>query len=368
MSSQRVLSRRELNRALLERQLLLRRARLPALKAIEHLVGMQAQIPNSPYIGLWSRLEDFQHQELSELIEARQVVRIALMRSTIHSVSAADCLTLRPFVQPAITRMTNTTYAKYLQGIEYDEIARHARQIVDERPRTFQELGELLQTRWPGRDRQALAQTARSLLSLVQIPPRGVWGKSGQATHTTAETWLGRPLNPDPSGESVVLRYLAAYGPASVKDIQTWSALTRLKEIVERLRPQVVSYRDEHGVELFDHPDAPLPDPETPAPPRFLADYDNAIIGFADRSRVLDPVHRDRIWMANGMVATVLVDGFVAGSWRFDRNASAATLNIELFRELTGQELAAVEREAGEFATFLAGDVGARDIRIIVRA
>jgi hypothetical protein len=362
-----VLSRRALNRALLARQMLLQRIKRPALDSIERLVGMQAQIPNSPYTGLWSRLDGFQHEELSDLIESREVVRIALMRSTIHTVSARDCLSLRTFVQPAITRMTNTTYGKFLNGIDLQELSNMARMLVESEPRSFQELGELLQLNWPDRDQRALSQTARALLPLIQVPPRGVWGKSGQATHTTVESWLGRSLDQESASEAIVMRYLAAFGPATIRDIQTWSGLTRLKQVVERLRPQLVTFRDELDNELFDISGGPLPDANVPAPPRFLADYDNAIIGFADRSRILDPKQRDRVLLKNGMVPTLLVDGFVAGTWRIDRSAVTAMLTIGLFGPIESHDMIAVEQEGTDLVAFLAGDAASREVQLTVR-
>lgn len=267
-----VLGTRALNRTLLERQMLLRRRKLSAEGTIEHLVGMQAQARDPPYIGLWTRLEGFRPDELSRLIENRWVVRIALMRNTVHLVTARDCLALRPLVQPIIDRglRANRAHRVAIEGVDTEELAAVGRDLLEERPCTAKELGVLLGKRWPGRDPATLARAIRHLLPLVQVPPRGIWRKGGQATHTTAEAWLGRPLDPDPSLEEMVLRYLGAFGPATVKDAQTWSGLSGLGEVFERLRPRLLSLRDEQGKELFDLPDAPRPDPDTPAPPRFL--------------------------------------------------------------------------------------------------
>src|ERR671911_1971374 len=260
-----VLGPRELNRATLERQMLLRRRKLSAVEAIEHLVGMQAQAPAPPYVGLWTRLEDFHPDDLACLILERRAVRIALMRNTVHLVSARDCLALRPLMQPVFDRTLYSTRANraHLKGVEIEALVVAGRALLEERPRTAKELGELLREQWPERDAAALARAIRHLVPLVQVPPRGVWGKSGPAAHTTAEAWLGRPLDRDPSLEEMVVRYLGAFGPATVKDAQTWSGLTRLGEVVERLRPRLSTFRDEHGRELFDLPDAPRPDPDT---------------------------------------------------------------------------------------------------------
>src|SRR6266850_1967221 len=210
-----VLSLRALNRALLERQMLLRRRKLGALDALEHLVGMQAQVPNTPYIGLWTRLEGFQPADLAQLITDRQAVRIALMRSTIHLVSARDCLRLRPLLQPVLLRATNGTFGRRLAGINLQELAAAGRGLLEDHPKsavpiamTLSELGAQLAKRWPGRDPEALAHAIRTLVPLVQVPPRGLWGTGGRALHTTAESWLNQPLAGAPLPDEMILRYL----------------------------------------------------------------------------------------------------------------------------------------------------------------
>ena len=339
-----VLGLRELNRATLERQMLLRPRKVPALDAIEHLVGMQAQAPAPPYIGLWTRLEGFRPDELGRLILDRHAVRIALMRNTVHLVSVRDCLALRPLMQPVIQRTLYSTRANraHLEGVDTGALVAAGRALLEEKPRTAKELGELLQEQWPERDPAALARAIRHLLPLVQVPPRGVWGKSGPAAHTTAESWLGSPLDPAPSIEDVVMRYVGAFGPATVKDVQTWSGLTRLGEVVERLRPHLRTFRDERGKELFDVPDAPMPDPDTPAPPRFLPEFDNLILSHADRTRFIAEEYRKAFASRNGMVpAAFLVDGFVQGTWKTERSRGRASLEIKPF-----ESLAKVDRDA----------------------
>ena len=354
---------RALNRALLARQFLLERARRPALDVVEHLVGMQAQNPGPPYIGLWTRVAGFDFGELSAHVRERRAVRIALMRSTIHLVTARDCLGLRPLVQPMIERATLGGYGRRLDGIDLVKLAAAGRALVEERPHTFAELGTRLARRWRGRDPAALAQMVRALLPLVQVPPRGVWGERGQAMHTTAEAWLGAPVAHAPSLDAMVLRYLAAFGPASVRDVQTWCGLRRLRDVLERLRPELVTFRAPDGAELFDLPDAPRPDPRAPAPPRFLPEYDNLLLSHADRTRIAADVHRNRFISPNGMVSgSVLVDGFVRGMWRLVTNGKGTVLEVDLFDVPARRDRAAV---AGEAEALLAAMVGGSDRRTV---
>ena len=361
-----VLGLRALNRATLERQMLLSRRKLPALEAIEHLVGMQAQAPKPPYVGLWTRLEGFHPDELARLITERRAVRVALMRNTVHLVSARDCLALRPLVQPVFDRglYANGVHRTGIEGVDIEALVTAGRALLEERPRTAKELGELLRERWPDRDPASLARAIRNLMPLVQVPPRGIWGKSGQAAHTTAEAWLGRPLDPDPSLDEMVVRYLGAFGPATVKDVQTWSGLTRLGEVTDRLRSHLRIFRDEHGNELFDLPDAPRPDPGTPSPPRFLPEFDNLILSHADRTRVIANDYRKAIASKNGMVpATVLVDGFVRGTWKTERARGKATLVVEPFEHLAKKDRDALSEEGERLIRFAGEGAEAFEVR-----
>lgn len=331
-----------LNRATLARQLLLNRAEMPARDAVEHLLGLQAQNVQPPYYALAARLEGFAPEQLSALMADREVVRIVSMRSTIHTHTAEDCLTLRPLVQPARERELNL-FRKGLVGVDLDRLETIARELVEVEPRTLKQLREALVVEWPDADPFALGLAARCRLPLVQVTPRGLWGRSGQVALTTAEHWLGRPAADPPAPEAVVRRYLAAFGPASVKDMQTWAGLTRLREAFERLRPELVTFRDESGVELFDLPDAPRPDPETPAPPRLLPEFDNLLLSHADRSRVVPPDLKGRSWQGNQAYRTFLVDGFLAGVWKLD----ADVLTLEPFGRLTGRQRTELVEEAG---------------------
>jgi hypothetical protein len=366
-----VLGLRALNRATLARQMLLRRRKLSALEAVEHLVGMQAQAPKPPYVGLWTRLEGFRPEELGAMITSRSVVRGPLMRNTVHLVSARDYLWLRPLVESVIGRGMYSSRANQtaLSGMDIEELAAMGRALLEERPLTAGDLGARLQERWPERDPASLARAIRHLLPLVQVPPRGVWGQSGTTTHTTAEAWTGRQLDPEPSLDELVLRYLGAFGPASVMDVQVWSGLSRLGAVVDRLRPRLLTFRDVDGRELFDLPQAPRPDPDTPVLPRFLPEFDNLILSHEDRTRVIADEHRKRIATRNGMVpGTILVDGFVRGAWRFAPTPRKATLQIEPFEPVSDRDREALVVEGEALLRFLTAPKGAGAYEVRVTA
>ncbi|MER5540486.1 winged helix DNA-binding domain-containing protein [Streptomyces mirabilis] len=354
-----VLDPRALNRATLARQLLLRRsAGRGVTDAVRHLVGLQAQNVKPPYHALAARLEGFRPEELSTAMEDRAVVRIVTLRSTIHTHTADDALTLRPLVQGARDRELNH-FRKGLAGVDLDRLAVIARELVEAEPRTMKQLREELLVHWPDADPFALSVAARCRLPLVQVTPRGLWGRSGRVALTTAEHWLGRPAEPSPGPDAAVLRYLAAFGPASVKDMQTWAGLTRLREAFERLRPRLLTFRDENGVELFDLPDAPRPDADTPAPPRFLPEFDNLLLSHADRSRVVPAGLKGRTWAGNQAYCTLLVDGFLGGLWRLERDV----LTIEPFGRLTKVQREEVVAEAEGLLRTLSGASASYDIR-----
>jgi hypothetical protein len=351
-----VLDRRALNRALLARQLLLERQPWSASAALEHLVGMQAQAPDPPYIGLWTRLAGFAAEELAGLVRERAAVRLVLMRGTLHLVTADDCLALRPVLQSALDRQLAGAFGRKLGGLDLDEVCAYGRQLCDAEPLTLGGLGALLAERWPQHEPFALANVVRNRVPLVQLPPRGLWGESGQAVHGTSEAWLGRPLAPDSAPDTLVRRYLAAFGPATVKDVQAWSGLTRIGAVVKRLRPQLRVFQDENGAELYDVPDAPLPDPGTPAPVRFLPEFDNILLAHADRTRILTEEQRRLVFTRNGLIkSTVLVDGFVRAVWRIEDGG----LVVEpLGRPLSRRDRAAVEREGRALLAFAAPAFG----------
>jgi Winged helix DNA-binding domain len=335
---------RALNRATLARQLLLRRADLDVPAALSRLGGLQAQTPQTWYVGLWTRLAAYVPAPTAGLLADGTIVRMALMRSTIHLVTAADAQWLRPLLDPVIHRGTMGAFGRDLHDVDRDELVALARVLLDERARTFTELGRELALRWPGRDPLALGNAARAWLPLVQSPPRGLWQRSGKAVHRV----FPAPLVEAPV-DRLVLRYLAAFGPATVRDCQQWSGLTRLSEVFARLRPSLVSLPGGY----FDLPDAPRPDPDTPAPVRFLYDFDNLLLSHDDRRRVIGDVDYTTQGWGGGnmeMPRSLLIDGFVAGTWREDKGR----LTVRPFRRLTQRERDEVEVEGGDLLEFLA--------------
>ncbi|MCU1403421.1 MAG: hypothetical protein JWM70_1745 [Microbacteriaceae bacterium] len=369
-----LLSLRAINRATIARQLLLERSTLSPIAAVEHLVGLQSQTPQTWYTGLWTRLADFDPVAFGALLETRQVVRLSLMRSTIHLVSARDAIVLRPIVQQVGERAAQSAYGRYWTGLDLDAVADAARSLLEplgKAPLTFAELGALLGEEWPEREGPALAQAARTRLALVQTPPRGVWGRSGPSRHTTIESWLGKGLDASASVDTMVLRYLGAFGPASVRDVQAWSGLTRLAEVVDRLRPQLLLFRDGDGRELFDLPQSPRPADDHPAPVRFLYDFDNLLLSHADRSRVLSDDPRILGAVKDGAVKNgvlpsfVLIDGFVGARWSISRARPAALLTVRLFAPISRVRRDELEREATALLAFAAPDAESTEIRIV---
>ncbi len=352
MSPRRALTTRALNRALLERQLLLRRRRMPVLEAVERLVALQSQVPRDPYVALWSRVAPLRAETLSDALEKRHAVRMTLLRGTLHLVTARDAVGLRALVQPAIEGVIygSSPLRKAVGTVDMDGLFAALRGWLEERPRTRAELVREIAVRWPKADADSLGY-AMYALPTVQVTPRGLWRRSGRSAFTTMQAWLGASPDPAADVEALVRRYLAVFGPATPADAQYWSGVPGLAEVFERLRPGLRTVRDEGGHELFDLPRAPLPDPYLPAPVRFLPEYDNVTIGHKDRTRIVPqgiPRFTEIGW------GSVLVDGMVAARWRLFEEKTRGTLRVEPFRRLARREAAATREEAVRLGSFLA--------------
>jgi len=365
------LSLQALNRATLDRQLLLRRAELPAYQAVRHLGGLQAQAPLAPYVGLWTRLAGFCTKDLEELFTERTLVRAHVMRNTVHLVTSEDFVSFGPLFQLMRERRLTSSFGRNLTGVDLGGLRETASALLAERPLTRAQIGEQLAVRWPEHDQWSLAHAATHLLPLVQVPPRGQWGKTGQATFFLAAAWLADldlpPADPADPAEAVsrlVLRYLGAFGPASVNDIQAWSGLTRLREVTERLAGRLRTFTGPGGEALLDLPDAPRPDPGVAAPPRFLPEYDNLLLSFADRSRVIPHTRPVPLPPGNGATTgTLLIDGRWQANWKITKARGQAVLHIQPFERLSAGDVDAISAEGDALLEF-AGPAGAeRDVR-----
>jgi DNA glycosylase AlkZ-like len=359
------LDRRTLGRALLARQRLLERADVPVPEMVEHLVGLQAQVPRDPYISLWSRLERFDPETLERLLLERAAVRMTLMRATLHLATAADAQPLRAAMQDVCERtFAASPFRRRLEGLDLAALLEAGRGLLEDRPRTIAELGTALAGRWPDRDRQAMAYAVRYLVPLVQVTPRGLLRRSEAPRLATLDAWLGAPRGPRPEPglalDATVRRYLRAFGPATVSDIRAWSGRADLRGVVDRLRPSLRIYRDEAGRELLDVADGIFASGDAPAPVRLLGEYDNVFLGHADRSRVTG----DLSWgMAYARRGAFFVDGTLAGAWRSSEANGRGVLALDAHRTLRRGDRAAVRDEAMSFARFLWPDGASPAVR-----
>lgn len=368
MIAERLLTLRELNRATLARQFLLERVPCTPLEVLGRLVGMQAQNHNAPYIGLWTRLQSFQRAELTELLESRQVVKASLMRSTLHLMAADDYVAFRLALQPAMKHdMLRPFFGKNAHSLESEQFTSLLRAYLQERPRTSAELLARFRAYFPGLGSGYLSDAMRAHLPLVQIPPSGTWGFTGKPAHTEAVTWLARSLDePAAALRSLLKRYLAAFGPASVKDMQAWSGLNGLQQVVDSLRPELLTFRDEQGRELFDLPAAPRPAAETPAPIRLLPAFDNLLLSHSDRQRVMGEAERLAVFTNNGLIrAAVLLDGFVRGMWKTSHERGKNLLQIEMFEPLSEQSRQALLSEGTRLMRWLLDNADTFEVQLI---
>lgn len=369
--SPNVVDRRTLNRTTLARQLLLERSTIGVVDAVERVVGMQAQVPQNPYVGLWSRLVDFEPTALEQELIDRRLVRIVSLRGTVHLLTADDCLVLRPLSQPVLDRemAMHRDHRDALAAMDLGPVLDFARRVLADGPMSNRRLRDAFAAEFPDVDPSTLVFATRNRLAFIQTPPRGLWSSSGEVSGTTAEAWLGRSPVAAPDLDGVILRYLSALGPSSVADAATWSRLTGLREVFDRLRNRLVVYRDERGRELFDVPDGELIDADAPAPVRFLPEYDNVLLSHDDRSRFVDDDDRKRLGAAPEPVrGSILLDGRGVGGWRMEPalpgaklpEDGTATMHIQLLRAVADPSLASVDADARALLSFVHPAASAR--------
>jgi hypothetical protein len=350
------LSLRALNRATLARQLLLTRHALKPVTAIERLAGLQAQVPRPPFVGLWSRLSSFARGDLVRAIERRGVVRATLMRATIHMVSRADYLAWRMPLHPMLTRGVRAQFGRELADVDVPLLLEAARTQFETEPATFASLRAHLKGRFPHVNERVMGYVVRLQLPLVLTPsPAAEWGYPANASFTVADGWLDEPLSPETSLAPLARRYLAAFGPATARDFQAWSGALEAREVFDALRDELIALRTDDGRELFDLPGAPRPGDQVEAPVRFLPEYDNLLLAYADRRRLIDPAHKKHLITRNLMIpAAVLVDGAVAGVWRVETTRKDARLVISPFAAIDRRTKKALEAEGESLLAFVA--------------
>jgi hypothetical protein len=361
-----VLTKRELNRALLARQMLLERQKVTALEAIERLAGMQAQVPRPPFVGLWTRLARFEREDLLRLFREKKVVRATAMRATIHLLSTEDFLRFRSVLAPMLVGGASATVGKRMGDVDVDRLYASGRDFFSRNQLPFEAFRDRLEQDHPGLDIRALAYAVRLGIPLVMVPTEATWGFPANAGFTLADTWLGKAVPSTSEGaEHIVIRYLDAFGPATPTDAQTWSGIRGLRQVFEKLQPQLTTFRDERNRLLFDVPDAPRPDEDTPAPVRFLPEYDNVVLGHDDRSRIVADEHRSKLVLKNlQVIGSFLVDGFCAGSWKVERKGKTATLVLSPFVKLTKRVIREVQAEGEGMLAFIEPDAKERDVRL----
>jgi hypothetical protein len=346
-----VLTRRELNRTLLLRQHLLERTSMPALSMVEHLIGLQAQENLPPYLSLAARLQDFDPCQLSDHLERREAVRLLAMRGTVHLLTPDDALSLRPWVQPTLDQQSRSNQnSRPAQHVPVDALVGEVGRVLADGPLPVKGLGERLVDAFPDVPAAALAHAARERAPLVQVPPRGLWKRSGGVVYQTVDRYLGRqPTAADV--RELVRRYLRAFGPATTADMTTWSRVTRLGPVFASMREELVEVPCEDGRKRYDVPGAPYAPADVEAPVRLLGTYDNLWLSHADRSHVVLEDVRPR-WMGSngGVASTVFVDGFMAGLWWW-RDGRVVT---ELYRPLTRRQRSELDTEVDRVTRLLA--------------
>jgi hypothetical protein len=357
------LSLRALNRATLARQMLLAREPISPVEAVERLCGLQAQEPKPPFVALWSRLEGFERDDLRAALQARQIVRGTLMRGTLHMVGARDFAAFRAPLQPVLDQAMRALGDR-AEGLDVDALLPVATTFLEAEPRTFNELRALLVAEFPDVNERALGYAVRMQLPLVMVPTDDPWAFRSVADFTLADAWIGSRLSPASAPETLLLRYLAAFGPATAADMQVWSGLQGIAGVIGALRPELHVVRDERGRELYDLPDAPRPGEDVEAPARFLPEFDSLVLAHADRTRIVSDAHRPSLTTKNLRVrATFLWDGLVQGTWTVERSRKRVELVVAPFATLPRRAVRALSEEGESLLRFLEPDAATFAVR-----
>jgi CRISPR/Cas system-associated endoribonuclease Cas2 len=352
MSSNRALSNRALGRATLARQLLLGRTHLTVAEAVGRLLGLNGQDPDPPYLALWNRLDGFGIDDLDAARRDGEVVRSTMFRGTQFLATPSDFRLLRCLMTDFMQRTQRSFYkGQETQPVDLDDLVAEARELLaDGAVVTRSELGRRLATSRPGIKPGSLGRSVQYLLPVVHPLPTGAWRSSAQALYALPDRWDGdtSDFDLDAGLDELIVRYLSAFGPASPADARVWSGIARLKPVFERLRPRLRTFTDEDGRELFDLPDAPLPDPDEPAPTRLLPRFDAVALSHANRARVMTDEVRAHVIDGSAMEHFVLLDGTVAGRWWLDASEAGgpAIARIQPLRSWSPAEHDEVEAEA----------------------
>lgn len=344
------LSARDVNRTLLHRQHLLERTDVAVPGLVEHLVGLQAQENLPPYLSLAARLEDLDPYAVTAGLEDRSLVRLVTLRGTIHLLTADDALMLREFTRPAQERERKVSQTvRPALHLDSEDFNAAVSTVLEGGPLPMKDLGLALAAYFPDVPPNALAHLARVNQPLAQVPPRGGWKASGGVVLQYVDRWVGRPMA-EPDVESIVRRYLAAFGPASAADVTAWSGVTGLAPVLKGM--DLERHTDERGKVLYDLPGGEVVTGDAPAPVRLLGAYDNVWLSHAARDRVTDPEKRKQ-WMGlnGGVASTLFVDGMLEGLWRLEDGRPVV---VDLFRELTKSERSQLDDEIARVESLFA--------------
>lgn len=362
------LSNRQLNRATLARQMLLQRSDRTPAEAVEFLLGLQSQQTHDPYIGLWTRLRDFTPEMLTQLIVDKTLLRATTMRGTLHLHTVEDMVGIRALVEPFLKSVWTSGFRKRFGDNDKAKVLKAAVKLIDKAPSTAGALGKALKEQFPTADPLSMTTLLQSHETLIQIPPTRIWGSGHAPILTRIEKWLPSVPKPTVTSENLVRRYLAAYGPASIADMQTWCRLTKLSTEFKAIESELVTFESEDGRVLYDLPDAPRPDADTPAPVRFLPLYDNVYLGYDNRRRILSEGTADRVNMFQDFKPAVLIDGEMNAGWVIDNKKGAAVLVIEIYRKLSKRETTELEAEGLAFLKFMEPKANTWDVTFMSRA